>query len=301
METGIVSNIQKYSLQDGPGIRTTVFLKGCPLDCWWCHNPEGRSPRPEVVVTETRCLRCGECVKRCPESDEDWLAETQLLPPNQCRLCGACLDACSTGARQIIGRRMSVAEIMAAILQDRLFYEESGGGATFSGGEPLMQAALVERLLAACRQAGVSAALDTCGFAPAETVLRVASQADLILYDLKLMDEARHLKYTGVSNVLILANLRALARQHPRVWVRIPVIPGINDRPGDLNSLAKFVAALGRIEQVNLLPYHQTGMAKFARLGEEYRLPEVKPPSHDQMAAAAAIFTAHGLRARIGG
>jgi pyruvate formate lyase activating enzyme len=301
METGIVSNIQKYSLQDGPGIRTTVFLKGCPLNCWWCHNPEGRSARPEIVVMESRCLRCGECIKICPESDEDLLAETNLLPPNQCDRCGACVTACPSSARRMIGQEMTIAAVMAEILRDRIFYEESSGGATFSGGEPLMQPKFLAAILSQCRSQGIHTALDTCGFAPPETLLTIASLTDLVLYDLKFVDDALHTKFTGVSNTLILSNLRLLSRQPQNIWLRIPIIPSVNDQPRHLDELGRFVAALDNLQQVNLLPYHKTGMAKFQRLGEEYRLAEIIPPSSESMAAVAARFAAFGVKAKVGG
>jgi pyruvate formate lyase activating enzyme len=301
VEHGIISNIQKYSVQDGPGIRTTVFLKGCPLDCWWCHNPEGRSRQPEVMVLETRCVRCGECVKVCPEAEDEELAEVQMLPPEACHLCGACVAACPTNARQCAGRRMSVDEVMTEILRDRIFYEESGGGVSFSGGEPLVQPAFVGELLDRCRARGLHAVLDTCGFAPTATFLSVAAKADLVLFDLKLMDEARHEQFTGVSNKLILANLQALDAVHQRIWARVPLIPGVNDHPENLEALAQFLRPLKQVRQVNLLPYHQTGLAKFARLGAEYRLRDTAPPSARQMAAAAAVLTAHGLSVKCGG
>lgn len=301
MKAGVISNIQKYSLQDGPGIRTTVFLKGCPLDCWWCHNPEGRSSRPEVLVVESRCARCGECVKHCPEADDDFAAETNLLPPSHCSLCGACLQACPTGARQMIGRRMSVEEVLEEIARDRIFYEESGGGVTFSGGEPLMQAEFVEALLKECRRMGIHTALDTCGFAPPDTALKIARLADLVLYDVKLVDEEAHEKYTGVSNRLILDNLRALSARPIHLWIRIPIIPGINDQPEQLEAMIKLIRSLGKVQQINLLPYHQTGIAKFSRLGLNYRLPHVATPSEEYMEAVAARFEGAGLNAKVGG
>jgi pyruvate formate lyase activating enzyme len=301
METGIITNIQRYSLHDGPGIRTTVFLKGCPLDCWWCHNPEGRSPRREVLVVETRCLRCGECIEACPEDGSPAMPNAVLLPPETCGLCGTCVEACPTGARQMMGRTMTEAEVMAEILRDRMFYEESGGGVTFSGGEPLMQAGLVRALLQRCRSSGIHASLDTCGFAPEATLLETAELARLVLFDVKFVDDALHQKYTGVSNSLILSNLRALCRRHPQVWIRVPVIPGVNDTPGHLEAMARMVAELGAVHQVNLLPYHQTGIAKFKRLGEAYRLKEVNPPDPSQMEAAAAAFSSQGLTVKIGG
>ena len=292
MQFGVVSNIQKYSIQDGPGIRTTVFLKGCPLDCWWCHNPEGRSPKPEIVVIESRCIRCGECIKACPHA---------CSPREPCKVCGACVDACPTGARQAVGKRMSADEVFDEIVKDGIFYDESEGGVTFSGGEPLMQPKFLKALLVKCRSKGIHSAVDTCGYAPAEILMDIAPLADLFLYDLKLMDEARHHEYTGVSNSLILENLRLLGQAHGNIWIRVPIIPGVNDGADQLEALARFAASIQGVRQVNLLPYHTPGVPKFRRLGQAYRLADVKPPSADFMESAVAKFHAYGLKTRSGG
>jgi pyruvate formate lyase activating enzyme len=292
MQFGVVSNIQKYSIQDGPGIRTTVFLKGCPLDCWWCHNPEGRSPKFEIVVVETRCIRCGECVKACPHA---------CSPAVPCELCGACVEACPTGARQAVGKRISVDDVFAEIVKDGIFYDESAGGVTFSGGEPLMQPHFLKGLLEKCRSKGIHTAIDTCGYAPAETLMALAPLVDLFLYDLKLMEEARHIEYTGVSNRLILENLKSLGQVHDNIWIRIPIIPGVNDTEDQLEALARFAASIPVVRRVNLLPYHTTGVAKFRRLGQAYRLADVRPPSAGFMEAAVEKFRAFGLKTTSGG
>ena len=301
MHFGVVSNIQKYSIQDGPGIRTTVFLKGCPLDCWWCHNPEGRSPKPEVVVLETRCIRCGECVKVCPHVTSAPSAEPPLQGNTECEVCGACVEACPTRGRQAVGIHMSVDEVVDEIVKDRIFYDDSKGGVTFSGGEPLMQPRFLRALLEECRSRGIHTAIDTCGYAPREILMTVTPLANLFLYDLKLMEETRHLEYTGVSNKLILENLQWLGQSHDNIWIRVPIIPGVNDGEDQLDALARFSASIPGVRQVNLLPYHMTGVPKFRRLGQAYRLAEVKPPSAEFMAAAVEKFNALGLKARAGG
>jgi pyruvate formate lyase activating enzyme len=310
MLTGLVSNIQRYSVQDGPGIRTTVFLQGCPLDCWWCHNSEARSLTPQILVLEGRCLRCGACVHVCPRAHAspglaDAAPGALASPPeparSQCRLCGACVETCPTGARQRVGRTMTVDDVLAAIGEDTIFYDDSGGGVTFSGGEPLVQAEFLQAALAACRARGIHTALDTCGFAPRDKLLAAASQAQLVLYDLKFMDDARHRRYTGVSNRLILENLQALSRTRAQLWIRVPVIPGLNDAPTELDAMARFVAALGGVRQVNLLPYHRTGIQKQQRLGERARLGDTTPPMPERMEAAAEHFRAFGLRTKVGG
>jgi pyruvate formate lyase activating enzyme len=299
MESGLVFNIQRYSIQDGPGIRTTVFLKGCPLDCWWCHNPEGQSSQPEIIVVEGRCIRCGQCRKACPNAPQDGGKEGADDKP--CTLCGACVSACPTKARQIVGTRMTDAEVLAEILRDRIFYDDSGGGATFSGGEPLLQVGFLKAVLAACRRNGIHTAVDTCGYAPMEHLLGIAPLTDLFLYDLKLMDSGRHLRYTGVANATILDNLRRLGRVHGNIWIRIPVIPGLNDGPDEMEAAAELVSSIGGVRQVNLLAYHETGLQKFTRLGRRYRLDRAATPSPRHLEAVAERFRAQGLNVKTSG
>jgi pyruvate formate lyase activating enzyme len=300
MLSGLVTNIQRYSTQDGPGIRTTVFFKGCPLDCWWCHNPEGRFGSPEVIVQETRCIRCGECVKVCPTGSPAQGGGPRE-PSRECTRCGACVDACPTGARQMAGERRSADDVLAEVLRDRLFFDESKGGVTFSGGEPLMQPQFLEGLLDACRARGIHTAVDTCGYAPVERFMSIARTVDLFLYDLKAVDDAKHVEYTGVSNSVILGNLRQLGAVHRNIWLRGPIIPTLNDSDDQLDALARFAAAIPGVTQVNLLPYHRTGVQKFKRLGLAYRLEHLRPPSPERMESALSRFRAFGLNAKSGG
>jgi len=300
-ESGLVFHVQKYSIHDGPGIRTTVFLKGCPLCCAWCHNPESQLARPEVVVVENRCAGCGECRRACPFGESAPGQGAMPAEAAQCLLCGQCAEACPTGARHIIGQRRTIAEIMEAVLRDRVFYEESGGGVTFSGGEPLTQPGFLKSLLEACRAEGLRTAVDTCGFACTEVLLEVAGLSDLVLYDLKLMDDARHRQYTGVSNGPILANLRALAQAHRNIWLRVPVIPGINDREEDWQAAAGFAAGLQGLRQVNLLPYHNLGLSKSRRRSHPESLGNAATPGPEQMERAAEYFRQCGLDVKVGG
>ncbi len=280
MSAGIVFNLQRFSLQDGPGLRSTVFLKGCPLACAWCHNPESRAAGPQVLRLESRCMACGRCsIGAVPAATE--------------------VEACPTGALQVAGRASAAAELVAQLLRDRIFFDESGGGVTFSGGEPLAQPGFLCEALERLRAEGVHTALDTCGHAPWEDLQAAAARADLVLYDLKLMDEDRHRRATGVSNRTILDNLRALAAVHDRIWIRVPVVPGINDDAANLDATADFLAPLAGVRRVDLLPYHPTGEAKHGRVG----LPGASfaTPDPVAMAGAAARFRARGLDTRIGG
>ena len=288
MNEGTVFNIQRYSTQDGPGVRSTVFMKGCPLSCAWCHNPESQAPRPEILRMENRCMGCGLC------SD----AERQARPA---RKSERDLDACPTGALQQVGREVEASALVQELLRDRIFFDQSGGGVTFSGGEPLLQASFLTESLERLRSESVHTALDTCGFAPWEDLRDAARWSDLVLYDLKLMDEARHREATGQSNRLILDNLRALSRVHPAIWIRVPVIPGINDDDANLEATARFLVGLPGVRRVDLLPYHGTGEAKFARLGKPYPLDQLRPPTPQRLEDLAGIFRARGLDTTTGG
>jgi len=299
--SGVIFNIQKYSVQDGPGIRTTVFFKGCPLRCWWCHNPEGLSPEPEIIVFENRCLSCGQCKKACPHQLTYASADAIEDGHISCTLCGACVKACPSGARQIVGRRMTVSEVMNEVLKDRLFYDDSGGGVTFSGGEPLAQPEFLKELLAHCRTKEIHTAVDTSGFCPRQDLLSVAPLTDLFLYDLKIMDQTRHIQYTGVSNTPVLENLKALGGIHGNIWLRLPVIPGVNDDEKNLQAVAQIAVSIPAVRQVNLLPYHKTGIAKFKRLKQPYRLESVPDPSAELLEKVRQNFTAFGLTVKTGG
>ncbi len=301
MAHGLVFNIQRYSVHDGPGIRTTVFLKGCPLHCAWCHNPESISPRREMVVMETRCIGCGECGRACELADAADGEGCLPIQNGRCTWCGACVEACPTAARQVIGREMSVEEVMRAVLQDRVFYEDSGGGVTFSGGEPLMQPDFLAELLAASRAAGLHTTVDTCGMAKIEHLLGIAPLTDLFLYDLKLMDEARHREFTGASNRVILENLQALGLTHRQIWIRVPLVPGVNDDQPALEKTARFAASVPGVRQVNVLPFHRTGTPKARRLGKADSLGDLAPPPVAAVEAALDVFRQFGLEARAGG
>jgi pyruvate formate lyase activating enzyme len=291
MERGLVFNIQRFSVHDGPGLRTTVFLKGCPARCPWCHNPESQSHAAELLTFPERCINCGTCREVCPHGTD----------PARCTACGACAEACPAGARELAGREMTVREVIDLAARDRIFYDESRGGVTFSGGEPFAQPAFLRGLLAAAKSAGLSTAVDTCGFVPRNLLLEVAPLVDLFLYDLKMLDPERHLRIVGVPLAPILSNLEALASIGSRIWLRVPIVPSFTDGDRDLDALARRAASLPGVSQVSLLPYHATGAGKFRRLHKDYELAHVAPPDEERMARIAGLFRARGVEARIGG
>jgi pyruvate formate lyase activating enzyme len=298
--SGLVFDIRKYSIHDGPGIRTAVFLKGCPLRCLWCHNPEGLSSEPEILRRPDRCVSCGACARACPLG----LDPSKSAGSERCAACpafGACAEACPAEALQLVGRRMSVEEVMAELRKDLPFYEDSGGGATFTGGEPLAQPEFLLELLRTCRVEGIRSALDTSGWASRELLLEAGALADLVLFDLKLTDDARHKAATGVPSLPILDNLKALAASGARIVLRAPLIPGINDAPGDLESAARYAASLGAEIKLHILPYHDSGRGKYALRGAAYPMGDAREPSLEASRAAMGVFERAGLAVTIGG
>ncbi|HOO63828.1 MAG TPA: glycyl-radical enzyme activating protein [Synergistaceae bacterium] len=300
-KSGLVFDIKRYSVHDGPGIRTTVFLKGCPLACWWCHNPESMDPGPRVLYSPKRCIGCGACVEACPRGAIRYSARGVMVDQDACIHCGACVKACPTEALEMTGIPMSVEDVMAEVLKDRAFYDESRGGVTFSGGEPLMQHEFLFEVLRACGARGIHRAVDTTGFASSEVLLHIAEETDLFLYDLKHMNPEEHKKYTGVDNALILTNLQKLASRNAEVNIRIPFIPGINDSRENLLETARFLSSLPKAYTVSLLPYHAAAMEKYHKLGRDYLLKDVLPPSEHQLRQAARIVEGCGLTVKIRG
>jgi len=299
--SGTVFDIRKYSIHDGPGIRTTVFLKGCPLDCWWCHNPESQLPDPEPMLRPNLCIACGECVATCPQGAISQQGSRLTWERELCISCGDCAAGCMSGAREMAGRSMTSAEVLAEIERDRLFYEESGGGVTFSGGEPLFQHRFLVDLLRACRQLELHTAIDTSGFASWEVFEQVLPYTDLVLYDLKHSDPELHLRYTGAPLAPILRNLERLAQRGTPLWLRVPVVPGLNDDEANLRRVGELAAGLPNLLQVNLLAYHRSAASKYERLGRSYRLPDTPAASDELMESAASLLRSYGLAVVIGG
>lgn len=293
--SGVVFDIKKYSLHDGPGIRTTIFLKGCPLRCWWCHNPESQSPAIEMIFRENRCIRCGACVAACVHGAISWNEHGPVHDGEKCARCGACADVCYAEARERVGREMTVPQVMAEVERDLAFYDESGGGVTLSGGEPLWQQDFALALLQACKEKEIHTALDTCGFAAWQTIKRVRKFVDVFLYDLKLINSEQHRQFTGQSNALILRNLEALLQRGHKIILRVPIIPGINDDEETTRQLAAYAATLPHLQEIELLPYHRIGVDKYSRLNNAYNLPDTSPPSEARMAEMVHILREFGL------
>jgi pyruvate formate lyase activating enzyme len=292
-DCGMIFNLQRYSLHDGPGIRTTVFLKGCPARCWWCHNPESQSADPEISCSEKRCIDCDACLLACHDG---------LKPREVCVLCGACAEACPTGARQLVGRLASVSEVLASLLRDRMFFEDSGGGVTFSGGEPLSQPEFLKSLLTACKAQEIHTAVDTAGLCTSEALLQIAPLVDLFLFDLKCADPDRHLAGTGVGNACVLENLGKLSGQHDNIWIRIPVVPDFNDTDEEMRALADIVSKTAGVRQAWLLPYHASWSAKPARFGKElHAKSRAGAPTRELMERFVRIFRDAGIDTQLGG
>ena len=294
--TGIVFDIERFAIHDGPGIRTTLFLKGCPLACWWCHNPESISGRPQLAFFAEKCIGCGRCLVVCPEGVHEKLPDgSRALHRERCTVCGKCVAECCSGALVVEGRSISVDEAVTELSRDRPFYETSGGGVTLSGGEPLAQPDFTTAVLERCRAEGLHTCLDTSGQAPWEHLERALAWTDLVLYDFKIADPELHRKYTGVANDLIRQNLLRVNERGTPIEIRMPVIPGVNDGGENLDAAAAFLAPLRSIRRVTLLGYHRFGESKYRRMDRTYRLEGTQPPSREHMEQVAARLAAAGL------
>ena len=301
---GLIFDIRRYSLHDGPGLRTTVFFKGCPLNCRWCCNPESQAGQPELTWLRERCLGCDRCRTVCPADALQTTADgSNVVDPARCDVCGRCAEECPGEALQLIGRWMTAGEVLAEAASDALYFEASGGGLTLSGGEPLAQPDFAAELLRRYKhdEKGRHTAVETCGFVDWAVFERLAADVDLFLYDLKHMDPLEHQRLTGVDNRLILENARRLAQAGRSLVMRLPLIPGVNDSVQNLEATADFVAALPGVRRIDLLPYHRLGEPKYRRLGKAYALEGAPALGGGPAARAAGILEAKGLEVTVGG
>ena len=328
---GSIFDIKRFALHDGPGLRTTVFLKGCPLSCLSCHNPEGQRVGPELLFRPDRCTACGDCVSACPNAAITLMEGTVSIDSDRCDLTGACVEACLPGALELVGRPKSAGEILDIVEDDRLYFDESRGGVTFSGGEPFAQPDFLRDLLDGCREREIPVVLDTCGHVAPETFRELAPKARQLLFDLKLMDEGRHEAFTGVHNRWILENLRWVANgcgggdsggtepagqgnggsggkireggrvPCPDLTVRLPLVPGVNDDEENLTATARFLLGLAKVPPLDLLPYHRLGVDKYHRMGRPYHLSDVAPPQGTSISKVVRIFREAGLEVTVRG
>ena len=291
--SGTTFNIQRFSTEDGPGIRTTVFLKGCPLRCAWCHNPEGLGRRPELMWYDVRCIGARDCLAACPRGALTLAPQGMIVDRERCDACGDCVRACPAGALEVIGQAWTPEALLAEIKKDDVFYETSCGGVTLSGGEPMAQAEFVAELCKLCHGAGLHVALDTCGAAPWAAYEALLSTVDLVLYDLKLYDQDRHRAATGATNVTILDNVRRLAAAGVPLWIRTPLIPGYTADEENLDALAIFITGeLPTVQRWDLLAYTNLGEPKYRRLDRAYALAGTPLPARAEMETLHAVAQA---------
>ena len=281
--SGTIFDIKRFAVHDGPGIRTTVFFKGCPLRCLWCHNPESMRIERQIVFFESKCIGCGECFKRCPNGAVEATPQGRSYYRDKCTLCGTCVQYCYAEATVMQGKIVSVEEVIEEVKKDMPFYENSKGGVTLSGGEPMMQPEFCIAILRESKKAGMHTALDTSGYAKWEVFRRILEYVDLVLYDIKHMDPLKHKEYTGLSNELIFANLMKLDKLNIPIEIRMPMIPGLNDSEDNLSAASQFLSEMKNIERIKLLPYHRLGEGKYERLDMEYKMKNIEPPDKARM------------------
>jgi pyruvate formate lyase activating enzyme len=297
---GLITNIQRFSVHDGPGIRTTVFLKGCNLRCFWCHNPEDMNPYPEIQFFDERCILCNACVETCPHGAHVINGNGHTYNRDLCETCGECVETCYAKGLIQVGEWMDVEQVIGEVMADEPFYKTSGGGVTLSGGEPLLQIDFVRAVFEICRHEGVHTAIETAANLPWARFESVLPLLDLVMMDIKMMDSDKHQRSTGVPNQRILANAAKLGHGPTPLIVRTPIIPGLNDTAEDIAAIAGFVADFPSLEYYELLPYHPMATSKYRSLDQEYDAADLKPPTKALMAELAEIASQTGIPVRTG-
>lgn len=292
---GTIFNIQHLSFHDGPGIRTTVFVKGCPLRCAWCANPESQAEEVEIMVHDLKCTQCGRCAGACPNGAITIEKGRRIIERSRCRQCGRCAAACLNEAIEVVGKHVSPKEIVEEVAKDILFYQNSGGGVTISGGEPLAQVNFVRDVLEGCKQRGIDTALDTSGYSPWKEFKKVLQFTDLVLFDLKVLNPDKHVQWTGVGLDLILENLKKVAKIGKRLWIRFPFVPKVNDSVPELRKMGKLARELGA-ERVSILPYHSLGEAKYINTGRVYLLKKIVAPTEKESSEVKKVIEEFGVQ-----
>ena len=275
MNKGFIFDIERNSFVDGPGIRSTVFFKGCNLKCAWCHNPESQKLKPQMMFYKDKCTGCGKCIEICPT-------------PENCTLCGKCSFYCPVDARKVCGKEYTADQVFAEVIKDKAYYDNSGGGVTFSGGECMLQIDFLSEILKKCKENGIHTAVDTAGHIPFESFEKILPNTDLFLYDIKCFDSEKHQKYVGAGNELILENLKKLFQAGAKIWIRVPVISDINDSIEEMMQIKAFSEQCGHPEKIELLPYHTMGENKYAAIGQESQ--RFTPPYNDMLNKLKAVF-----------
>ena len=297
---GQIFNIENYAIHDGQGIRTLVFFKGCPMRCQWCANPEGLTTQPELVFYDHLCIACGSCIDTCPNNALSFRNKYIQIDRDRCNTCGICVENCHAEALRLNCREMTVKEVMDEIEKNIVFFKNSNGGVTLSGGEALMQLDFATEVLKNCKRKGLSTAIETCGFYAFDVLKKVIDNLDYIFYDIKHMDNEKHRQFTGVGNKIILDNLLRLQNYQVNINVRIPVLPGINDDIKNITATAKMIATLPKVKFIELLPYHRFGIHKYNELDRAYTLNEMMPPDKKDLYRLKKIFDNFHLNCKIG-
>lgn len=301
MKKGFITDIQRFSLNDGPGIRTTVFFKGCNMKCTWCHNPETISHKKEIMFYPNKCIGCGKCFEVCPSGVHKVIDGAHILDREKCTLCGKCVDNCYAEALTFSAREMTAEEIMREVVQDKIYYDESNGGVTLSGGEVTCQKELALEVVRLCKAEGIRTAIETNLLMPFDSVKELISELDLVMLDVKLIDSELHEKYTGVSNTAILENLKKLDGLGIPYIVRTPLIPGVTDSEANLTGIAKFLAPLKNILYYELLNFNPLGASKYSSLDKENSFETAKPFEKSRLEAIAESLSGFGVKVKVGG
>lgn len=281
MASGTIFNIQKFSINDGPGIRTTVFMKGCPLSCIWCHNPESKRKAPEIMYDKSKCKMCGRCFEACKKNAHSVNCDLHIIDRSLCIECGECVKECVFGALEITGKTMCAEDVIKEVMRDKVFYDTSGGGITLSGGEPMMQFDFAFELLTLAKAEGLHTCMETCGFAPSEQYMKIAPLVDIFLFDYKETDSNLHREFTGVQNEAIIENLKLLDSIGAKTILRCPIIPTCNDRDEHFEGIARIANSLKNVIEINVEPYHPLGKGKCELLGRDYRLSDLGFPKDE--------------------